>query len=112
MVPSGRRSCASARPAARPRSAPAARSVSEEAGLVRVAPDGFFGWRTVPGSSYTRKPLRLTCARDSRRSRLVAKDTLTITDNRTGKSYEVPIEDGTIKATDLRQIKVTTTSSG
>ena len=34
-------------------------------------------------------------------------DTLTITDNRTGRQYEVPIQDGTIKATDLRQIKVT-----
>jgi citrate synthase len=34
-------------------------------------------------------------------------DSLTITDNRTGKQYEVPIQDGTIKATDLRQIKVT-----
>jgi citrate synthase len=34
-------------------------------------------------------------------------DTLTITDNRTGKQYEVPIQDGTIRATDLRQIKVT-----
>jgi citrate synthase len=32
-------------------------------------------------------------------------DTLTITDNRTGKQYEVPIFDGTIRATDLRQIK-------
>ena len=32
-------------------------------------------------------------------------DTLTITDNRTGKQYEVPITDGTIKAIDLRQIK-------
>src|SRR5437588_3741673 len=32
-------------------------------------------------------------------------DTLTITDNRTGKQYEVPIEDGTIKATELRKIK-------
>ena len=32
-------------------------------------------------------------------------DTLTITDNRTGKQYEVPITDGTIKAMDLRQIK-------
>ncbi len=30
---------------------------------------------------------------------------LTITDNRTGKQYELPIEDGTIKAMDLRQIK-------
>jgi len=34
-------------------------------------------------------------------------DTLTITDNRTGKKYEVPIQDGTIRAMDLRQIKVT-----
>ncbi|HEX6090512.1 MAG TPA: citrate synthase [Gemmatimonadales bacterium] len=34
------------------------------------------------------------------------KDTLTITDNRTGSSYEVPVSDGTIKAMDLRQIKV------
>ena len=33
------------------------------------------------------------------------KDSLTITDNRTGRSYEVPIQDGTIRAMDLRQIK-------
>ena len=33
-------------------------------------------------------------------------DTLTITDNRTGKTYEVPVSDGTIRAMDLRQIKV------
>ena len=45
-------------------------------------------------------------SRDPRRSRLVAKETLTITDNRTGRTYEVPIEDETIRATDLRQIKV------
>jgi len=32
-------------------------------------------------------------------------NTLTITDNRTGKRYDVPIENGTIKAMDLRQIK-------
>jgi citrate synthase len=30
---------------------------------------------------------------------------LTVTDNRTGKSYEIPIAEGTIKAMDLRQIK-------
>jgi citrate synthase len=36
----------------------------------------------------------------------VAQDTLTITDNRTGRTYEVPVAEGTIKATDLRQIKV------
>jgi len=32
--------------------------------------------------------------------------TLSITDNRTGKQYEVPIEDESIRATDLRKIKV------
>ena len=35
-----------------------------------------------------------------------APETLTVTDNRTGKTYELPIADGTIKATDLRTIKV------
>jgi citrate synthase len=33
-------------------------------------------------------------------------DTLSITDNRTGKSYEVEVTDGAIRAMDLRQIKV------
>ena len=32
-------------------------------------------------------------------------DTITITDNRTGKTYELPIANGAIKAMDLRQIK-------
>ena len=32
-------------------------------------------------------------------------DTLSVTDNRTGKTYELPIQDGTIRAMDLRQIK-------
>ena len=36
----------------------------------------------------------------------MAKDTLTITDDRTGKTYKLPIADGTIRAIDLRQIKV------
>lgn len=35
----------------------------------------------------------------------MAKESLSITDNRTGKVYEVPIADGTIRAMDLRQIK-------
>src|SRR4051794_19492916 len=35
-----------------------------------------------------------------------AKDTLSITDNRTGEDYEVEIENETIKTMDLRQIKV------
>jgi len=36
----------------------------------------------------------------------MGSDTLTITDNRTGTTYEVPIENDTIRAIDLRQIKV------
>jgi len=36
----------------------------------------------------------------------MSTDTLTITDNRTGKSYEIPISDGAIKASDLRQLKL------
>jgi citrate synthase len=34
------------------------------------------------------------------------RDTVTLTDNRTGKSFELPITNGTIHATDLRQLKV------
>ncbi len=34
------------------------------------------------------------------------KDSLTITDNRTGKQYELPIENGVIRTSDLKQIKV------
>jgi citrate synthase len=41
-----------------------------------------------------------------------SKDTLTITDNRTGKSYEIPITNGNIRAMDLRQIKVDTEDFG
>jgi citrate synthase len=36
---------------------------------------------------------------------VVAKDSLSIIDNRTGKAYELPIAEGTIKAVDLRNIK-------
>src|SRR6202142_2545975 len=35
-----------------------------------------------------------------------SKDTLTVTDNRTGRSYELPITDSTVRASELRQIKV------
>jgi len=34
------------------------------------------------------------------------KETFTITDNRTGKSYEIPLVNGHVRAMDLRQIKV------
>jgi citrate synthase len=35
----------------------------------------------------------------------VSNETLTVTDNRTGQTYEVPIVDGTVKAMDFRQMK-------
>jgi citrate synthase len=34
-----------------------------------------------------------------------ATDTLTVTDNRTGRTYELAVTDGTVRAMDLRQIK-------
>ncbi|MEI6758601.1 MAG: citrate synthase [Chlorobium sp.] len=34
------------------------------------------------------------------------KNSLTVTDNRTGASYEIPVEQGAIRTVDLRQIKV------
>ena len=36
----------------------------------------------------------------------MASDTLSVVDNRTGKSYELPVKDGAINASDLRNIKV------
>src|SRR6202047_4449410 len=40
----------------------------------------------------------------------MAEETLTITDNRTGRSYQVPSRDGAISATDLQ--KITNDGSG
>ena len=34
------------------------------------------------------------------------RNSLTVTDNRTGQSYEIPVEQGAIRTADLRQIKV------
>ena len=36
----------------------------------------------------------------------MAKESLSVTDNRTGKQYEMPIENGCVKAIDFRKIKV------
>ncbi|MDP2674553.1 MAG: citrate synthase [Dehalococcoidia bacterium] len=35
----------------------------------------------------------------------MTKDSLAVTDNRTGRSYEIPISDGTVHAIDFRQVK-------
>src|SRR3954453_3931271 len=42
----------------------------------------------------------------------MAEDTLTIRDNRTGREYSLPIVDGTIRATDLRQISASDGDGG
>jgi len=42
----------------------------------------------------------------------MSKNSLTITDNRTGKTYEVPIENGAIRAMELRAIKTDETDFG
>jgi citrate synthase len=39
-------------------------------------------------------------------------DTLAVTDNRTGRTYEIPIANGAIRATDLRQIRVDDSDNG
>ena len=46
-----------------------------------------------------------------REANRMSRDSLTITDNRTGKTYELPITNDTIRALDLRQIKVKQTIS-
>src|SRR5438046_10133897 len=50
-------------------------------------------------------PLSATATRKEEGS-ATPRQTLTIVDNRTGKSYEIPITHDTIRAADLRQIKV------
>ena len=42
----------------------------------------------------------------------VAKGSLTVIDNRTGKRYELPVEHGTVRAMDLRQIGVSADDFG
>ncbi|MBI2462005.1 MAG: citrate (Si)-synthase, partial [Candidatus Rokubacteria bacterium] len=42
----------------------------------------------------------------------MGRETLTVTDNRTGKTYEIPIRQGSIRATDLRQVKVSADDFG
>jgi citrate synthase len=42
----------------------------------------------------------------------VPKDTLTVVDNRTGKTFELPIQDGTVRAADFRQMKASDADFG
>jgi citrate synthase len=51
-------------------------------------------------------PAKAAPAATPEEAKPMSKDTLSITDNRTGKTYEIPIKNDTIRAMDLRQIKV------
>src|ERR1700736_5479700 len=53
-----------------------------------------------------------TSKTDKTENSRTSRETLTVTDNRTGKSYEVPISNGAIRAMDLRQIKVNASDFG
>src|ERR1700686_780383 len=57
---------------------------------------------SAPSTTQTKKSEALSMPRE----------TLTVTDNRTGKSYEIPITHDTIRAMDLRQIKVNASDFG
>src|SRR5665213_2820912 len=46
-----------------------------------------------------------TQSTDSSATAGASGDTLTVTDNRTGRTYEIPIVDGAIRSLDLRQIR-------
>jgi citrate synthase len=63
-----------------------------------VRPGGALRDVHTPGSGRDRPDSTLN-------DRRAMADTLTITDNRTGKSYEIAIANGAIKATDLKQIR-------
>jgi citrate synthase len=47
-----------------------------------------------------------TQAQEAADGKVGGQETLSVTDNRTGKTYEIPIEDGTIRGMALRDIKV------
>src|SRR5580692_2758561 len=51
-------------------------------------------------------PVKSTAQASSGEANLMSRDSLTITDNRTGKTYELPITTDTIRALDLRPVKV------
>ncbi|HKF52099.1 MAG TPA: citrate synthase [Candidatus Acidoferrales bacterium] len=51
-------------------------------------------------------PTKPVSAPADEKENAVRRETLTITDNRTGKRYEIPIQNDTIRALDLRQIKL------
>src|SRR5919106_1428319 len=59
--------------------------------------------KRVPGEAMATKQQTQDASADGAGAK---QDSLTVTDNRTGETYELEVTDGTVKAMDLRQIKV------
>jgi citrate synthase len=51
-------------------------------------------------------PVEPTTQSTAREAKRMTRDSLTVTDNRTGKTYEIPVNEDTIRALDVRQIKL------
>jgi len=64
------------------------------------------GWLAASGEVIRMDSALPTTQSKSSETGASRRETVTITDNRTGKSYELPITHDTIRAMDLRQIKV------
>jgi citrate synthase len=64
--------------------------------------------RSVTVATARRSYLSRAIARTTR----VSKSSLSITDNRTGRQYEIPVQEGAIRAVDLKQIKLSDDDTG
>jgi citrate synthase len=82
-------------------------------GRSAVSAAGTRTWHDGPtDGTILRASRNLLLNRNSSESSSNMADTLTVTDNRTGKQYEISITDGAIRATDLRQLKKSDDDSG
>src|ERR671914_286169 len=86
------------------------RAAHRAAAAVRTDPEDRF--RHNPGKKHRAEHGRGESMAEERTERgdgggvATAQETLSVTDNRTGETYELEISDGTVKAMDFRQIKV------
>src|SRR5579863_8082170 len=68
--------------------------------------------RDLLGRGWAMNPTKAEPATGRETATSTRRDTLSITDNRTGRQYEIPITHDTIRPIDLRQIKVHATDFG
>src|SRR5258706_8367457 len=90
--------------AASQRSLRGSRSAASAASF-RIWLSGWTAPTACPPNRYRMLTTKTTPTTILKAQRPAMPETLTITDNRTGKQYEVPIKECAIRTTDLRQIK-------